>query len=218
MRELYYRMHFICVLLLLHLGCALDGEESGTAWVLTATEETKGGGQKQTFSDQRGRTRVLRTDSEGHVKQEVIRRQGQVISDLGWHTDGSRQHEIRYEGKKRIRNVSWHPNGKKHREYIHKNGVCVLNRVWYLSGQLAEENVYDKDGKYLAAPRWYPNGQLKYEAEFRNGQAVKRTWYGEDGTIDRVEEDDTQQDKSRGASQGASQSFAGSDIKIAIST
>jgi len=173
----------LCLIISILSGCRGGKRQIKAEWTTVKSEETKGGGKKLSFVDQQGRTKILERTSSGHVWQEVILQEGQVISDLGWYEDGSKRHEIRSEGDDCVTNVEWYASGQKKREYAYKNGVCVLNLVWYPSGQLSEKNVYDKNGRYLAALRWYPSGQLKYEVVFKDGQVVKRTFYNEDGAV-----------------------------------
>ena len=173
----------LCLFVLLFVGCTGGRPQAGPTWVLANSEEMKGGARKLTYTDQQGRTKAVQKTLAGRIWQEIISKDGQVISNLGWHEDGTKRHEVLFEGKHCIKDVSWYKGGQKHREYVYENGVCITSLVWYNTGQLSERNVYDRDGNYVAAPRWYPSGQLKYEAVFDNGRVIKRTFYNEDGTV-----------------------------------
>src|SRR3990167_1634300 len=48
-----------------------------------------------------------------------------------------------------------------------KQGVC---RIWDENGQLQIEEVFEKDRLHGLRREWYPNGNIKADTRYRNGQ------------------------------------------------
>ena len=81
-------------------------------------------------------------------------------------------------GKQILCDVNGRPQWEAHLD----GGQRTLLRTWHANGQLAFESIGDSNGAYTA---YFPNGQVKYHGEFKNGKRTgTMTEYSVDGQIE----------------------------------
>ena len=73
-----------------------------------------------------------------------------------------------------------YPSGQMHREFTYEDGKEVRHTFYYENGQLSSIFNYTADGESNGLHQtWHENGQLEYQANFKNGQfyGLYQEWY-----------------------------------------
>ena len=117
-------------------------------------------------------------------KVEAVYQAGRKISKKVFFYKKNRLAQIQLsQNDKKVSTTSFHPNGKKSQETDYEDDKKKSTTFWDDKGLLDQTILY-KNGEEIVTS-FYPNGQKKYEAVHKNGNAVKETIirWNPDGTL-----------------------------------
>jgi len=171
----------------------MEDPGKGIRWWKSWSKKWFEAGGKQ-FEDRCERGRLVSTVEwyqNGAVKRVFnegdLRNTDCMLSAFEYYPSGAPKSRIYCKrGIGKMREVGWYESGKMsyEREFgkPHYGGKLRTYQIeWYENGQQSCEARWDPAGKQTKWVAWWPNGKLKLEVKYRDGEQIAKQRYDEDG-------------------------------------